>query len=92
MEEQTSYSGEVNLLFSEKHTLMLHPHNILNEFIMGSQREKIMRLEGIFMGSIMGDEGSEQSGAWHKKTCKKLWVRIMPGTKKLWVLKFLFHF
>jgi hypothetical protein len=35
------------------------------------------------MGSIMGDEGSEQSGAWHKKHCKKLWVRIMPGTKKV---------
>ncbi len=46
---------------------MLHPHNILNEFIMGLQREKIMRLEGVFMGSIIGDEGSEQSGAWHKK-------------------------
>jgi hypothetical protein len=31
-------------------TLMLHPHNILNEFIMGPQREKIMRSEGGFYG------------------------------------------
>jgi hypothetical protein len=24
------------------------------------------------MGSIMGDEGSEQSGAWHKKTLQEI--------------------
>jgi hypothetical protein len=62
---------------------MLHPHNILNEFIMGLQHEKLCVRRGVFMGSIMGDEGSEQSGAWHKKRCKKLWVRIMTGTKKM---------
>jgi hypothetical protein len=33
---------------------MLHPHNILNEFIMGLQPEKIMRLEGGFYGIDYG--------------------------------------
>jgi hypothetical protein len=34
---------------------------------MGSQREKIMGSEGVFIGSIMGDEISEHSSACHKK-------------------------
>jgi hypothetical protein len=34
---------------------------------METQREKIMGLEGGFMGSIMGDEISEHSSACHKK-------------------------
>jgi hypothetical protein len=33
---------------------MLHPQNILKEFIMGLQREKIMRLEGGFYGIDYG--------------------------------------
>jgi hypothetical protein len=51
---------------------------------MGTHGEKIMGSEGGFMGSIMGDEGSEQSSACHKKSCKKLWVPITPGTQILW--------
>jgi hypothetical protein len=34
---------------------------------MGTQQEKIIGSEGIFMGSIMGDEMSEHSSACHKK-------------------------
>jgi hypothetical protein len=34
---------------------------------MGAQREKIMGSDGVFMGSIMGDEISEHSSACHKK-------------------------
>ncbi len=63
---------------------MLHLHNILNEFIMGLQREKIMRLEGVFMGSIMGDEGSdEQSGAWHKKMLQEIMGSHNSRKKKI---------
>jgi hypothetical protein len=40
------------------------------------------------MGSIMGDEISENSSACHKKSCKILWVPIMPGTQILWVRGF----
>jgi hypothetical protein len=57
---------------------------------MGTQREKIMGSEGVFMGLIMGDEISEHSSACHKKSCKMLWVPIMPGTQILWVPDF-FH-
>ncbi len=59
---------------------------------MGTQREKIMGLEGGggFMGSIMGDEISEHSSACHKESCKILWVPIMPGTQILWVRDFFF--
>jgi hypothetical protein len=64
-------------------TLMLHPHNILNELIMGLQREKIMRSEGVFIGSIMGDEGSEQSGAWHKKTLQEIMGSHNARNKKI---------
>jgi hypothetical protein len=46
---------------------MLHPHKIWQLFFMGTQREKIMGLEGVFMGSIMGDEISEHSSACHEK-------------------------
>jgi hypothetical protein len=34
---------------------------------LGTQHEKIMVSEGVFMGSIMGDEISEHSSACHKK-------------------------
>jgi hypothetical protein len=34
---------------------------------MGTQRDKIMGLEGGFMGLIMGDEISDHSSACHKK-------------------------
>jgi hypothetical protein len=34
---------------------------------MGTQRERIMGLEGGFICSIMGDEVSEHSSACHKK-------------------------
>jgi hypothetical protein len=40
------------------------------------------------MGLIMGDEISEHSNACHKKTCKILWVPIMPGTRILCVPHF----
>jgi hypothetical protein len=51
-----------------------------------------MSLEGVFMGSIMGDEISEHSSACcHKKSCKVLWVSIMPGTLMLWVRDFFFY-
>jgi hypothetical protein len=46
---------------------------------MGTQQETIMGLEGVFMGSIMGDEISEHSSACHKKSCKIIWVPIIPG-------------
>ncbi len=44
----------------------------------------------------MGSEGgfcgfgqiSEHSSACHKKSCKILWVPIMPGTQMLWVRDF----
>ncbi len=43
------------------------------------------------MGLIMGDEISEHSSACHKKkSCKILWVPIMPGTQILWVPDFFF--
>ncbi len=42
------------------------------------------------MGSIMGDEVSEHSSACHKKSCKILWVLIMPGTLILWVPDFFY--
>jgi hypothetical protein len=72
---------------------MLHPHNILNEFIMGSQREKIMRSERGFLWDRLWEMkvlNNLELGI--KKRCKKSYVRIMPGTKKLWVHEFLFHF
>ncbi len=59
---------------------------------MGTQRERIMGLEGVFMGSMMGDEISEHSSACHKKSCKILWVPIMPGTGMLWVRDFFVYF
>jgi hypothetical protein len=34
---------------------------------MGTQREKIVGSEGVFMVSIMGDEISEHSSACHKQ-------------------------
>jgi hypothetical protein len=37
---------------------------------MGSQREKIMGLEGVIMGSIIGDKVSEDSSACHKKVVR----------------------
>jgi hypothetical protein len=37
---------------------------------MGTQQEKIMGSEGVFVGLIMGDEVSEHSSACHKKSCK----------------------
>ncbi len=43
------------------------------------------------MGSIMGDDISEHSSARHKKSCKILWVPIMPGTQILWVPDFFFY-
>jgi hypothetical protein len=43
---------------------------------MGTQQEKIMGLEGFFMGSIMADEISEHSSAFHKNSCKILGVPI----------------
>jgi hypothetical protein len=46
---------------------MLHPYKILQLFFMGTQREKNMGSEGVFMGSIMGDEISGHSSACHKK-------------------------
>jgi hypothetical protein len=58
---------------------------------MGTQREKIMGSEGVFMGSIMGDEISEHSSACHKKSCKILWAPTMPGTQILWVPDFFFY-
>jgi hypothetical protein len=33
----------------------------------------------------MAAENSEHSSACHKKSCKIIWVPIMPGTKILWV-------
>jgi hypothetical protein len=57
---------------------------------MGTQREKNMGLEGVFMGSIMGDEISEHSSACHRNSCKILWVPIMPGTQILWVPDFFY--
>jgi hypothetical protein len=44
------------------------------------------------MGLIMGDEISEHSSACHKKSCKILWVPIMPGTRILWVRDFFYIF
>ncbi len=44
------------------------------------------------MGSIMEDEISEHSSASHKRSCKILWVPIMPGARMLWVCDFLFYF
>jgi NO-binding membrane sensor protein with MHYT domain len=50
-----------------------------------------MGLEGVFMGF----------GLWEmkflnmlaiKKTCKILWVPIMPEQRMLWVCEFLFYF
>jgi hypothetical protein len=63
---------------------MLHPHNILNEFIRGLEREKIMRSE---LGGFLWDRLWEMKVLNNlelgiKKRCKKLWVRMMPGTKK----------
>jgi hypothetical protein len=56
---------------------------------MGTQREKIMGSEGVLMGLIMSNEISEHSSACHKKkSCKILWVPIMPGTLILWVPDF----
>ncbi len=43
------------------------------------------------MGLIMGDEISELSSACHKKSCKILWVPIMPGTQILWVPAYFFY-
>jgi hypothetical protein len=40
----------------------------------------------------MGDEISEHSNACHKKTCKILWVPIMPGTRILCVPLFFWTF
>jgi hypothetical protein len=37
---------------------------------METHREKIMGLEGAFMGSIVGDEISEHSSACHKKVVR----------------------
>ncbi len=37
---------------------------------MGTQRENIMGLEGVFMVLIMGDEISEHSSAWNKKVVR----------------------
>jgi hypothetical protein len=36
----------------------------------------------------MGEEISEHSIACHIKSCKLLWVPIMPGTQILWVRDF----
>ncbi len=47
-----------------------------------------MNSEGVFMGSIMGDDIFEHFSACHKKRCKILWVSIMPGTQMLWVRDF----
>jgi hypothetical protein len=72
---------------------MLHPHNLLDEFIMGSQREKNYAVGGGFLWDRLWEMkvlNNLELGI--KKRCKKLWVRIMPGTKKLWVREFLFHF
>ncbi len=44
------------------------------------------------MGSIMGDEISEHSSVVHKKSCKILWVPIMPETQTSWVLALFFIF
>ncbi len=37
---------------------------------MGTQQEKVMGLEGVFMGWIMGDEISEHSHACDKKVVR----------------------
>jgi hypothetical protein len=50
--------------------LMLHADKILQLFFMGTQQEKIMGLEGFFMGWIMGDEVSEHSSACYKKVVR----------------------
>ncbi len=43
------------------------------------------------MGLIMGDEIFEHSSACHKKkSCKILWVPIMPGTQISWVPDFFY--
>ncbi len=43
------------------------------------------------MGLIMGDEISEHSSACREKSCKILWVPIMPGTQILWVSDVFFY-
>jgi hypothetical protein len=44
------------------------------------------------MGSMMGDEISEHYSVCHKKrSCKILWVPIMPGTQILWVPVFFIY-
>jgi hypothetical protein len=43
--------------------------------------KKLWVRRGVFMGLIMGDEISDHSSACHKKSCKILWVPIMPGTQ-----------
>jgi hypothetical protein len=37
---------------------------------MGTQQEKIMGPEGVFMGSIMGDEICEHSSACHENVVR----------------------
>jgi hypothetical protein len=74
--QMTNFAINLELL-----TLMLHPHKISQKIFMGTQREKIMGSEGVFMGSYS-----------HKKS-KILWVPIMPGTVRiLWVPDFFFIF
>jgi hypothetical protein len=58
---------------------------------MGTQREKIMGSEGVFMGLIMGDEISEHPSACHKKVVRYYGPPIMPGTQILWVPYFFFQ-
>jgi hypothetical protein len=61
-----AYTYIVKVPYNEANTLMLHPHKISQKFFMGTQREKIMGSEGVFMSSIMGDEISAHSSACHE--------------------------
>jgi hypothetical protein len=54
--------------------------------------KKIWVQRGVIMGLIMGHEISEHSSACHEKSCKILWVPIMPGTQILWVPDFFYFF
>jgi hypothetical protein len=61
-------------------------------FLWVPSRKKLWVQRGFFMGLIMEDEISEDPSACHEKSCKILWVPIMPGTRILWVPDFLFYF
>ncbi len=59
---------------------------------MGTQREKIMGLEGFLGVQLWEMKLLNILVLAMKKRCKILWVPIMPETQMLWVPDFFFFF